>query len=240
MIDIHTHIIHGVDDGSDTLEESVAILNEAVKAGVTDIVLTPHYSSPEEYDSDSVKENYHELKEKIKKENIKINIYLGNEVAVYGTQFKMFDDVNMNKLADSKYVLIEFPMAIDVDYVLDAIYEIKIRGLVPIIAHPERCECFRRDYDLIISAINEGALIQCNAGSILGYNGMTAKKIIKRLLKEKKIHFLATDTHSIKNNRYEYLEKVENVVEKLVGPIYKDKLFIYNARDILLNKNIGE
>lgn len=237
MIDIHTHIIHGVDDGSDTLEESVAILSEAAKAGVTDVILTPHYLSKEEYNHELVKENYHELKEKLKKENIAINIHLGNEVGIYGKLFNMFDDDNLNTLADSKYILIEFPMAIDVDYVLDAIYEIKVRGLVPVIAHPERCECFRKNYDLILSAISNGALIQCNIGSVLGYNGITAKKIVKKLLKEKKVHFLATDTHSIKNNRYEYLEKAMKVVEKLVGPIYKDELFIYNARDILQNKN---
>ena len=114
----------------------------------------------------------------------------------------------------------------------------KIKGIVPIIAHPERCECFRTHYDRIKQAVKEGALIQCNTGSVLGTYGNTAKKIVKKLIKDKLIHFFATDTHSTRNNRYDNLHKVEAEVEKMVGKYEKNKMFIYNARNILLNENI--
>ncbi len=238
MIDIHTHIIHGVDDGSGTLEESVAILKSAALNGVTDVICTSHYLSPEEFNKEQVLENFHVLKEKIKEENININLHLGSETAVYGRADKLFAADNLVTLADSKYILIEFPMAIDVDYVLDAVYEARVRKLVPVIAHPERCECFRRDYDLILKAIDEGALIQCNLTSLMGDNGHTAKNIVKRLLKEKKVHFFATDTHSILRNRYDKLNKMTATLEKLVGRAYKNKLLEYNARAILMNEDI--
>lgn len=238
MIDIHTHIIYDVDDGSDTIEESVAILKSAVNNGVTEIILTPHYIEQNEYDKEKVLENFEKLNQEIDKQNIQIKLYMGNEVAIYGNISQILADGEITPLANSRYVLIEFPMNVDVSYVLDTIYEIRIKGLVPIIAHPERCECFRLHYDRIRESINEGALIQCNTGSLMGTYGNTAKKIVKKLLKDRLVHFLATDTHSTRNNRYENLHKVEAEVEKMVGRYEKNKLFIYNARNILINENI--
>ena len=240
MIDIHTHILHAVDDGSDALEESVAILQSAESVGVTDIICTPHYLSKEEFNKELVLKRFNELKEEIKKKNININLHLGTEIAVYGRVDKLLEDKDLTSLAGSKYLLIEFPMAIDVDYVLDTVYEIKVRGFIPVIAHPERCECFKRDYSLITKAIKEGALIQCNIDSLLGGNGTTAKRIIRSLLKEHKVDFLVTDIHSITNNRYERLPKAMKKVEKLVGKEYMYELFEHNARKILLNENIEE
>lgn len=238
MIDIHTHIIYDVDDGSDTMDESVAILKSAEKNGVTDIIFTPHYIEAKEYEKEKVLEHFELLKQEGIKHNLKIKLHLGNEVAVYGNIHQILKDENITKLANSKYMLIEFPMSTDVPYVIDTIYEMKLKGIVPIIAHPERCECFRLHYDRIKEAVLEGALIQCNTGSLLGTYGNTAKKIVKKLLKEKLVHFLATDTHSTKNDRYNNLHKVEAQVEKIVGKYEKNKLFIYNARNILINENI--
>lgn len=238
MIDIHTHIIYDVDDGSDTIEESVAILKSASINGITDIILTPHYIEPKEYDMQKVINNFEQLKQQVENQNIQIKVHLGNEVAIYGNVCQILEEHNISTLSNSKYMLIEFPMNTDVSYVFDTIYEIKIKGLIPIIAHPERCECFRVNYDRIKQAVKEGALIQCNTGSLLGNYGNTAKKIVKKLLKEGLVHFFATDTHSIKNDRYNSLHKVEAEVEKMIGRYEKNKLFVYNARNILINENI--
>lgn len=238
MVDIHTHILYDVDDGSDTLEESVAILKDAAQNGVTDIILTPHYIDIGEYDENKILENFNELKVKVKEQDLPIKLYLGNEVAIYGNVYSVMQDTRINKLANSRYMLIEFPMSTDVDYVIDTIYELKIKGIVPIIAHPERCECFRKHEERIKQAVEEGALIQCNTGSLIGTYGNTAKKIVKRLLKEGLVHFLATDTHTIKHSRYSDLHKVEADVEKMIGRYEKNKLFIYNARNILIDSDI--
>ena len=238
MIDIHTHIIYDVDDGSDTLSESIAILKKAVENGVTDVIFTPHYVDEGEYNLKNIEDRFDILKSKIKDESIPIKVYLGNEVAVYGNIRSILMDSKVNRLAGSRYMLIEFPMSTDVDYVMDTIYEIKLKGLFPVIAHPERCECFRLHPERIKEAVIEGAYIQCNTGSITGYYGHTAQKIVKRLLKEHLVTFFATDTHSIKQTRYDELHKVEIEVEKIVGLYEKNKLFKYNARNILLDKKI--
>ena len=240
MIDIHTHILYNVDDGSDTLEESIAILKKSAWMGVTDIIVTPHYIGKEEYNKAKVDENYRVLKEKVYELGIPIKLYLGNEIAVYSNINEILDDDNVNTLADSRYMLIEFPMSMDVNYVLDTIYEIKVRGYIPVIAHPERCECFRKDQKLIYQVVNEGALLQCNTGSIIEVYGKTAKRIVTKLLKENLVTFLSTDVHSENDNRYDELLKVEVELEKLIGRYEAKKLLVYNARKILINENIIE
>lgn len=238
MVDIHTHIIFDVDDGSDTLDESIAILREAARNGVTDIILTPHYIDVGEYNAEKVLQNFEILKKEVKYGDIPIQIYLGNEVAIYGNINEILEDEKVNKLANSKYMLIEFPMNIDVSYVLETIYEMKIKGITPIIAHPERCECFRKHYSRIEEAVNEGAYIQCNTESLLGTYGNTAMKLVKKMLKDKLVHFFSTDTHSIANLRYMNISKIESEIEKLVGKEEKNKLLVCNPKKVLLNEDI--
>ena len=238
MIDIHTHIIYDVDDGSDTLEESVAILKNAFKNGVTDIILTPHYLGKESFDKEKVLQNFEVLKKEKEEQGIDINLYLGNEVAVYGNIIEILEDSRVETLAKSSYMLIEFPMSIDVPYITQTIYEMKLRGVIPVIAHPERCECFSSHLERVKEAVNDGAYIQCNTGSIMGLYGRKAKKIVKKLLKENLVSFLATDTHKETNTRYEDLKKVEKKVEKLIGTKRKNELFSDNAKKILLNEDI--
>ena len=238
MVDIHTHIIFDVDDGSDTLDESIAILRQASRSGVTDIICTPHYIDGVNYDKEKVVRNFEKLKNETKFQDIPINLYLGNEVIVYGNIIDTLEDERVDTLAGSKYMLIEFPMNSDVSYISDTIYEMKLKGITPIIAHPERCECFRKHYDRIREAIEEGAYIQCNTGSLLGKYGKTAVKIVKKMLKDNLVHFFATDTHSVDNLRYVNLPKVESELEKLVGKDEMNKLLAYNARKILVNEDI--
>lgn len=243
MIDIHTHVLNGVDDGSDTLGLSVAILRLAEEQGVTDIILTPHYivNSRVSFTNEQVKEKFEELKNTIKKENINLNIYLGNEVYVDSLEIvPKIKSKEVYTLNDSKYLLIEFPMEKIIDNSVDIIYEIRMLGITPIIAHPERCNIFLKNKKLLDKCIEEGALIQVNVGSILGHFGRDIKKYALKLLKEGKINFIATDSHSLRREEYSYLSKVDKELEKVVGKYEKNKLLVYNARNVLINKDIEE
>ena len=104
MIDIHTHIIYDVDDGSDTIEESVAILKSAVSSGVTDIILTPHYIEINEYNKEKVRENFASLKNEVEKQNINIKLHMGNEIAIYGNVLQILNEGEITPLANSKYI----------------------------------------------------------------------------------------------------------------------------------------
>ena len=159
MIDIHTHIIYDVDDGSDTIEESVAILKSASLSGVTDIILTPHYIEHNEYNKEKVLENYEALNREVEKQNINIKLHPGNEIAIYGNVSQILSEGVITTLANSRYVLIEFPMNVDVSYVLDTIYEMRIKGLIPIIAHPERYKFVQENIDYAKKWVEKGCLL---------------------------------------------------------------------------------
>lgn len=240
MVDIHTHIIFGIDDGSDTLDESIAILKSAYEVGVTDIILTPHYidDGKNSYNNDGVAEKFIELKNRMQEEGIYIKLYLGNEVRDYGNIVDILEKTDAKTLADTKYILMEFPMNNEVNYIADSIYELKIRNIVPIIAHPERCYCFTSNYKLIKEIADEGALFQINLGSIIGKHGSEAKKIVKKMLKDNLVHFIATDTHSMSRNGYLDWEEARKALDKMVGRYMRKKLTIYNQRALLINEDL--
>lgn len=240
MIDIHTHILFDVDDGSDTITESVALVKSAISAGVTEIIFTPHYTgnTKEDYRNENVDKHFSELVKEIKERNLEIDIFLGNEIAVYGNICEIMDDGIAKTLAGSRYMLIEFPMEAEVNYCLDTVYEMKMRGITPIIAHPERCECFKRDFSLVDKAIKEGACIQVNVGSVFGDYGRKAKKIARKLLKNKSVHFLASDNHHIIRDKYADLPKRLHKLNRMFGSEYINELTIYNQEKILRNEEI--
>lgn len=240
MIDIHTHILFDVDDGSDTITESVALVKSAISAGVTGIIFTPHYTgnTKKDYRNENVDKHFSELVKEIKERNLEIDIFLGNEIAVYGNICEIMDDGIAKTLASSRYMLIEFPMEVEINYCLDTVYEMKMRGITPIIAHPERCECFKRDFSLVDKAIKEGACIQVNVGSVFGDYGRKAKKIARKLLKNKSVHFLASDNHHIIRDKYSVLPKRLHKLNRMFGSEYINELTIYNQEKILRNEEI--
>jgi len=222
---------------------SVAILRLAEENGVTDIILTPHYIQNHRgcYLNEHVKEQFESLKSEIKKQNINLNIYLGNELYVDSLDIiSKIKSKEVYTLNDSKYILIEFPMDKIISNVEDIIYEIRMLGLIPIIAHPERCNVFFENKKLLDKCTEEGALIQVNIGSILGRFGRDIKKYALKLIKNNKVDFVATDTHSLRREEYSNLQQLEKELEKIVGKYEKNKLLVYNARNVLINKNIEE
>lgn len=240
MIDIHTHILFDVDDGSDTMTESVALVKSAIKAGITKIILTPHYTgnTKEDYRNENVDKNFSELVKEIKQRNFEIELYLGNEVAIYGDVCGILDEKIAKTLVGSRYMLIEFPMEAEVNYCLDTIYEMKMRGITPIIAHPERCECFKKDYSLVEKAIQEGACIQVNIGSVFGDYGSKAKRMARKLLRNRLVNFLASDNHHITKDKYQKLQKRLSRLNWMIGQETVKQLTEYNQEKILNNEEL--
>lgn len=240
MIDIHTHILFDVDDGSDTIEESVALIKSAQDAGITKIILTPHYTgnSRNDYRNEKVDQNFDALVEELKKNNINVQLYLGNEVAIYGDVLETLEDSTVKCLANSRFMLIEFPMQANVGYCLNTVYEMRIKNVLPIIAHPERCECFKKNLSLVKKVVEEGALIQVNIGSVFGDYGSKAKHVSRKLLKMNLVHFLATDTHHVTNRKYEKIQKRLKKLNWIIGKEKVQEITVQNQEKILKNEAI--
>lgn len=233
MKDIHTHILHGIDDGAKTIEESIEILKIASQNGVTDIVLTPHYIKDSKYNANNKvkKEKFNELKKELKENKININIYLGNEVYINEESISLYKEIST--INNSRYILIELPLTTKYPLLDEYLYKLKKKKLIPIIAHPERYTSYYKDYDFFNKLKEKGCLLQGNIGSIYGSYGRKSKKMLKKMLKKNMIHLLASDTHTkttiyqknIKKDLFKIVKDqklVEEILETNPEKILKD------------------
>ena len=239
MKDLHTHILFGVDDGCKDISESISLLKEAEKQGITELVITPHYIKSTKYtcNNEERKKKFIELQETAKKENINIKLYLGNEVYITEDFIKLLKKGEIQTINDSKYLLLEFPMGNMLFNTKDIIYELVVSGYVPVLAHPERYRIFQKHPDHIEEYLRMGVLLQGNYKSLYGKYGKEAKKTLTYYLKKNKITFLGSDCHHEKDFKLKKLKKKlkslvksDNIVEDLLEN---------NFNKVISNENLG-
>ena len=239
MIDIHCHILPNVDDGSESLEESIAMAKIAESEGITRIVNTSHCHFDFKYKKgNELKLELEKFNQALKEENINIEVLLGNELYYTSDLIERFDELDFFSMNNSKYILMEFSPINFPKNIEDVIYEIKIRGYIPIIAHAERYKQVQEDVNIVLDCIKEGALIQVNASSILGKNGEKAEDTSKKLLDNNMVHFVATDAHS-SNRRRPLIKDSYNYILKNYGKEVAEKLFIENPTAVIENRDIS-
>jgi len=220
VIDIHSHVLPFVDDGSDNMEMSLAMIREASEAGVTDLFLTPHYMRLRDYLSNASenREIFSELTNKVKQEGISIKLYLGNEIYYSLDILDALRTGTIIPLGNSNKVLVEFSLFEEDEEITEAIHNIKSLGYVPIIAHPERYPYISKlsDYEIIKQM---GALIQLNASSIIGQRDKLAHKKAVAIIKAGLADFIASDQHVPGKN---HLEEARNIINRKFGlPVAK-------------------
>ena len=240
MIDMHTHIIPGVDDGSNSVEETLNMIKEAKEAGFTDIFMTSHFLT--HYYEITPKEIVfwkEKLQEILDYQNIHINLHSGMEIYISNRMEELIKEKEILTLGNSRYMLIELPLTTTINYLEHVLYFLQSVSIVPIIAHPERYKCVHENPDLISTYIDKGGLIQCNYGSILGQYGNNAKKIIKILLKKRQVHFLGSDCHKQKSI-YLQIPKAIEKIKKIIGEEDFYKLSIKNPKKVLNNEEWDE
>lgn len=239
MIDIHCHILPNVDDGSESLEESIEMAKIAESEGITRIVNTSHCHFDFKYKKgNELKLELEKFNQALKEENINIEVLLGNELYYTSDLIERFDELDFFSMNNSKYILMEFSPINFPKNIEDVIYEIKIRGYIPIIAHAERYKQVQEDVNIVLDCIKEGALIQVNASSILGKNGEKAEDTSKKLLDNNMVHFVATDAHS-SNRRRPLIKDSYNYILKNYGKEVAEKLFIENPTSVIENRDIN-
>lgn len=239
MIDIHCHILPNVDDGSESLEESIEMAKIAESEGITKIVNTSHCHFDFKYKKgNELKLELEKFNQVLKEENINIEVLLGNELYYTSDLIERFDELDFFSMNNSKYILMEFSPINFPKNIEDVIYEIKIRGYIPIIAHAERYKQVQEDVNIVLDCIKEGALIQVNASSILGKNGEKAEDTSKKLLDNNMVHFVATDAHS-SNRRRPLIKDSYNYILKNYGKEVSEKLFIENPTAVIENRDIS-
>lgn len=216
MIDLHSHIIWDIDDGSKSKEMTLKMLKEAEINDTKKIVATPHYVKGEyECTYEEVKEKLKEVKKIAKENNLNIEIYPGQEVHYKEHIIELYLNKEIGTINDTKYMLIELPiLGFSVSEVIDSIYELAVRGIVPVLAHPERYRDFIKEPFLINEFIKEGWLFQLNAGSIAGIFGKEVKKTAEIYIKNNIYNFIGSDAHRDKGRSTNMTEGI-NAMEAL-------------------------
>ncbi len=231
MIDIHCHMLFGVDDGADSIEESVKMLSEAKKQGITDIILTPHLRHGMfRYEKDLVEANYQSLLPYAKK--LGVGLYLGCEYHVNTEIMDAYGKGRFHSLADRKYILTEYSSVSEYSFLVKMTQEVMRHGFVPVIAHVERYGCLQEDIERVAELQDMGAWIQVNADAVLGLEGRGPKRFCKELLEEGWVDVIASDAHGVKN-RACHMEKCFSYVSKKFGRNYATELMEHNPRKII-------
>lgn len=235
MVDLHSHLIWSIDDGSKSREMTLNMLRQAVQGGTTKLVLTPHYF-PGDFDIpfDKVKEKAEEVNLLAKEENLNIEIYYGQEIFYTNNILEHYENGEIGTINNSKYMLIEFNMRdFSKKEVIEGIYELQIRGIVPIIAHPERYLKFIKSPSLINEFIKEGFLFQLNVGSLTGEFGKEVKKTAEIFLENKIYNFIGSDAHRDEKRNADMGKRLESV-NKLDKGYFK--YIIKSSEELLNNK----
>ena len=238
MIDLHSHIIYSVDDGSRSLEESISILKEAYAKGITDMVATPHYMKGAMISKPSViNERLNVLRKQLTEEGIPMNLYAGHEVYVDASMFEDLENNKINTIEDTGYLLIELPLTQELNNLEELIFELHIKGYNVILAHPERYHFVQQDIHALDSLINADVLLQLNIASLNGRYGSEAKETAENLLKANMIHVLGTDVHH-KDSFNLAIEEGKEIIKKIVDEDMYNDLLENNGRKVLNNESI--
>jgi protein-tyrosine phosphatase len=230
MIDIHCHILPGLDDGSSSIEESVEMAEQAWEQGITDIIATPHVI----LDADNAPTREAILKKvqlingELEDRSISVRIHSGAELFVDSLIPSLFDKSEVSTLADGgKYVMMELPLGGIPLYLQSIIFGLTTRGVTPVIAHPERNWQVSEDPNILLNLIHKGCLAQANAGSFSGVFGSRTIKTVRILLEHNMLHFIGSDAHNCTSRKINFSE--------IEVPTY---LLNTNPKKILLGQSI--
>lgn len=196
MVDIHTHIIPFVDDGSKSIEQSIDMIKHEISIGVKRIYCTPHHILGKYMaDVETIKENFELLKQKVQEENLDVELLLGQEI-YYTSRENIIDMLNNHKLLtmnNTKCILLEFSFVNEPDDIFELVYNFSCYDYKIIVAHVERYVWMT--IDKVVGLRKEGAIIQVNANSVIDQTTRKESRFVKKLLKKNLVDIIASDTH---------------------------------------------
>ncbi len=228
MIDIHHHLLPGLDDGSVTEDNSVVMARMAVEDGITHVVCTPHANHHYIYDPEVVSDKIAELERRLAREGVVLK--LGR-----GADFHLTYDNIQTAIAEPArfsingmgYLMVEIA-----DYGLpqgltETFYQMRLAGLTPVLTHPERNPTLQEDHSRMHDWLRGGLLVQITAGSVLGQMGSRARRMAHDLLAKRWVHFVATDAHNV-TSRPPRMRAAHDEIVKRYGHDYAHLLCVSN------------
>lgn len=237
MIDIHCHILPGVDDGASDERETKEMLLMAYQEGVRSIIATSHYhggmGSEEWIRREKALAVAVGLAQEIATD---LYIYPGSEIYYSQEALEELKRGNVWTMNNSRYILVEFPVYVEFSYIRQAVQNLQYAGYLPILAHIERYEALT-ELENVEELVGMGIYLQVNAGSVIGKDGRKVKKYILRLLQERYIHFIGTDAHG-STRRRPLVKKCVTYISKKTDEAYCLRICKKNAEKIIRREYI--
>lgn len=237
MFDIHYHLIFGVDDGPETIEDSIALAEASIAEGVTHIVATPHANDTYAYRPDVNRERLDLLRERL---DGRLTLGLGCDFHLsYENILDLRHNPTKYTVNGKQYLLVEFPDLNIPQSISQAFYEMIAVGIVPILTHPERNPVLMAEPDRMLEWIEAGCLVQVTAASLRGRFGPKSEAMGFDLIKKNWVHIIASDAHSVEG-RTPSMERAHNVIEEKMGLETANRLCIENPRAVFFGENLKE
>lgn len=217
MIDLHSHIIPAIDDGATDLDTSLAMLDMAASNGTKGIVATPHVIEGEWFPEwETILSGCAQLRQSAAAMGLPIQIYPGAEVALNMDLLHKISGPGPYCINEGSYMLVELPALEIPDYTEDFFFQLQTKGIIPVLAHPERNPEITKDRERLLEWLHRGILFQLNGASLCGKQGKEIKAAAELLLKCNMIHCIGSDAHGV-NSRRPILTEAITVVRQLSG-----------------------
>lgn len=238
MVDIHCHILPGLDDGAKDLSESLEMARAAVEEGIRTIIATPHHHNGQyENPKQRILEKVAELNGALREESIPLIVLPGQEPRICGELLGDYHEGSVLTLNNGgKYLFIEFPADHVPYYAERFLFEVQLTGITPIIVHPERNRDVMERPEVLYQLVKKGALTQVTAASVAGYFGKKIKKFSLQMIEANLAHFMASDAHNVTNRAF----KMNEAFKVLDNEFGDEALYLFkeNAALLVEGKNV--
>lgn len=216
MIDIHTHILPGLDDGAQNWEDTLNMARAAVAEGISTLIATPHHANGR-YDNRAhdITEHVCRVNERLIAAGVPVSIRPGQEIRVHNDLLEAWYRGELLPLGDSKYVLIEMPSSRIPKEMDELIHEFHVMNLKPIIAHPERNAEIAKHPERLAELVEAGAFAQITSHSLLGGFGKQIQQFAWSLCRSGLIHVVSSDVHHIERRGFRLREAYDAIREHM-------------------------
>jgi protein-tyrosine phosphatase len=240
-VDIHNHILWGLDDGAQNPEDTLALAEDAVQNEITHVIATPHHKDGKyENPASFILQRVDEANQLLQDHHVPLTILPGMELHLYGEIIRDFQAAEQTLLTLNQtgtYVLIELPYDHVPAYTQRLLFDLQVEGYVPIIAHPERNHEIRERPSILYRMIEKGALAQLTAASIAGEFSSKYQAISRKLIEHELIHFIASDAHNVTRRGFA-LKAAYEWIDRKLGQQYTQS-FRENARLLVSGQDIA-
>lgn len=233
MLDLHCHILPGIDDGARSWEDSLLLAEAAVAEGITHLLATPHHLNGKFVnEKGSVLRLTEELQQKLDQNNIELTVFPSQEVRVSGDILSGIENDEILFTDEmNRYLLVEFPTMSIPHFTQQLFFQLEQKGITPVIVHPERNQVIIDDPNALLEFVERGALAQVTASSYVGVFGKDIQELSRQLIEANLVHILSSDAHNTRGRSF-HMKEAFMLLEKDFGST-KAQSFHQNAKDIL-------